>query len=178
ATVDVDVSEEAVTYVHQLTPRVRIVMEYYAEVLYRLGLCEASQQLVQYMGALCLHLLDEIELKRVNILGSLLELLYQKPENLEITYQQSVILFRNQDGSMEAEVQEPLLPEEYYLPTSVLLLLQNMLYTLGEDEMSCLIMAISAMHTFYATRYGYAQEEARRLASRHALQQVEANLSR
>jgi len=176
ATVEMAIVAPEVNAVHPGFLQLRLVLDYYAETLYQLGVSEAGQQLQQYIGALCMHLVEEGELKRINILGSLLELLYQTPENDPILHQQKASLMQNPDGSRDTEFAEPLLPSEYYLPTSMLLLFQNMLYTLSDDRMAQLIMAISAMHTYYATRYSSSSAEGRRLAPRHAVQQVEQSL--
>lgn len=151
----------------------RLVLDYYAEALYRLGGNEAATQLFQYIAALCSHLVEKGELKRINILGNLMEFLLEAPGDAQPLHFQKAILYRNEDSSLETEFSEPFLPLNYFLPTSMLLLLQHMLYSLNDEDMAQLLMLLSAMHTFYVTRYSYTEQEGRRLAVRHALSQVE-----
>ena len=171
ATVDIGETVEPVESV--VSYQLRLVLDYYAEVLHRLRTSEAAEQLLQYIAALCMHLMEKDEVKRINILGSIMELLFQIPENSEVTHRQRASLLRNTDKSVEIMLDDPVLPIDYYLPTSMLLLLQNMLYTLSDKDVAIMLMSISAMHTFYATRYNLNEPESLKLASRHALQQVE-----
>ena len=153
----------------------RLTQEYYADTLYRLGSNEASQQLQQYVAALCYHLLENGELKRINILGDLHRLVITVPQDAESQYSQNAVLFRNPDQSFELEVLEPKLPLEHYLPISMILLLQHMLYTLSDEYFAELLMSFSAMHTFYTLRYNYHEPEGHRLAVLHALQQLQSH---
>ena len=153
----------------------RLTQEYYANTLYRLGSSEASQQLQQYVAALCYHLLENGELKRINILGDLHRLVITVPQDTEPQYSQNAVLFRNPDQSFELEVFEPQLPLEHFLPISMILLLQHMLYTLSDEYFAELLMSFSAMHTFYTLRYNYYEPEGHRLAVLHALQQLQSH---
>ena len=154
----------------------RLVMFYYAETLWRLGSSETAQQLYQYIAALTQNLVDKGALKRINILGESLELLpdltSETPEAL-----QQAILFHNADGSWEAEFSEPFLPAEFYLPSSMLLLFQHMLYALDEARVARFLMLLAAMHTFYETRHTYTEDEGHRLAPIQALLAVDQYLA-
>ncbi|MCL2498532.1 MAG: hypothetical protein FWF06_07970, partial [Symbiobacteriaceae bacterium] len=137
---------------------------------------ETGEQLLRYMNTLCSYLLAEGNLKKVNILGAVLELLPHPPSSGQPRYQQRAILLCNEVGILDASFSEPLLPLEYFLPTSVILILQHMLYTLSDAEIAHLLMAISAMNTYYSIRHSYRELEARRMAPLHAWKQVENNL--
>ena len=168
ATVDV----EMLTAENNDALLLRLVLEYYAETLFRLGDSDAAVQLQQYVAALCLHLFAEARVQRYNILGTQMELLSDPPPASPI-HDQKLTLVQNEDGSLESDFSTPMLPTEFYLPSSILLVIQNMLYTMADDRFTSLLMAISAMNAFYTTRYRYNEIEGRRLAVHHALQQLE-----
>ena len=168
ATIDISSTQGLLDDAHQQ----RIFLDYYAETLYRLSSSEQAKQLHRYIGELCSFLLEGGELKRVNILGDSLELLLCAPEEASALYYQKATLFKNGDGSLETEYSEPILPEEYYLPSSVMLCLQHLLYSLADAQICEILMALSAMHTFHASHYSYVEPEGYRLATRHALHQL------
>jgi hypothetical protein len=49
-----------------------------------------------------------------------------------------------------------------------------MFYTLDDEALAKLLMALSAMHAYHATRYNFSEPEGRQLAARHGMQQVES----
>lgn len=174
--------ERACVEFHRLDPdyeifrlQLHLFLVTYAEVLFQLADLAEASQLVAYIDSMIPFMLqNESSMeKRVNILGENLELLLCDASNTSITNKVTTLLqVTLPQGTMNTEFLFSASEPEYYLASAILLCLQDLLYTVNEEQLNKTFLALQAMHSFYKTVKDYTIPDSRREAPAYALRSV------
>ncbi len=174
--------ERACVEFHRLDPdyevfrlQLHLFLVTYAEVLFQLTGLEEANQLVAYLDSMIPFMLqNEATMeKRINILGKNLELLLCDSSHAAIINKVTTLLqVTLPQGTMNTEFLFSASEPEYYLPSAILLCLQDLLYSLNDQQLNQVFLALQAMHTFYQTVKNYSVPDSRREAPAYALRSV------
>ncbi|MCE5196210.1 MAG: hypothetical protein LLG09_03670 [Negativicutes bacterium] len=174
--------EQACVEFHRLDPdyevfrlQLHLFLVTYAEVLFQLTGLEEACQLVAYLDSMIPFMLQKetsME-KRINILGENLELLLCDNNHAAVSNKVTTLLQVTLPlGTMSTEFLFSASEPEYYLPSAILLCLQDLLYSVNDRQLNQVFSALQAMHTFYQTVKNYTVPDARREAPAYALRSV------
>jgi hypothetical protein len=155
--------------------KLQLFLTTYAEILFQIADLDEGKQLTDYIRDVTSFMIDsDLSLEnRVNILGDQVQLLLAPPNNAPPPNKMTTLLQVTLPGGLVTtdflfNCDSP----HVFLPTCILLILQELIYTLPEHQLKKLLKALQAMDAFYQTVKEPHQPDSRREAPAYALRSI------
>ena len=155
--------------------KLQLFLTTYAEILFQIAGLDEGPQRMDYIRDVVSFMIDsDLSLeKRINILGDHTELLLAPPNLVPPPNKMTTLLQVHLPGGMVTtdflfNCETP----QIFLPTCILIILQELIYTLPEQQLKPFLKALQAMDAFYQTVKGPHQPDSRREAPAYALRSI------